>query len=720
VTAEFPPGYRVITAEEAEERFAVSAEIWYPYQEFTDEQEIRLFEGGLNAPDGLQPYPGEDWSPYNVIVDGDLVTDSEVALFDDSGGHFLLVTGDLRARSLSMVGCPNVVVRGDLTVTAGVIGRRGEDGGLLVVKGRTRAPLVMNVLYFNMEFGHPPEAVVCGDRYRMDCPVDFENDDALVAAVRPEFVGADGMIDDGLVDEALAEGRPVLRPGALPPHLATEAELDALLANADDVTELDLSGRRLRAFPEKVLRFPNLRRLLLADNEGIGDVPDAIGTLTALEELDLDDTGLTRLPETIGALQRLRVLDISDNRFTELPDALGDLAELRVLRAHRLATGFPTMVTRLPELRSLDLGLAVLDELPDDLLQLSTLEELRLNGALGHVERLPDLAKLPRLRLLWVSGRSGNDGRYPKRELVAGIWDITTLEDLDLDRWDEYEDRPGLVLPADAFARMPPLKRVDLSFNGFTTLPEPFYRLENLEFADLRYTKLTGETLDRIAATFPRVRMDLRDIDARSDVDDPGFQRIHAMVQDGAQQAAHGDYEESVETLRVALDLCTSGARYSEYDRLYALYSIVDSLGRLAVGATGDRRTELSDRLIGYAETALAQVPDHVWHFTDLGAFQEEVVRRCGNALAWHLMERGDLDEALSIVERSVAVAGSGDHDYIRDTKVRILLKAGREHDAFVIVDQVLARAPGFGDFADLKDAPEYLRWKASAEGGVA
>lgn len=726
MTAEFAPGYRVITADEAEERFSVSDAIWYPYQEFTDEQEIRLYEGGLRTSDGVKSFPDADWSPFNVIVDGDLVTDGDVELFDYSGGHFLVVTGDLRARNVLLMGCPNVVVRGDLIVTGGVLGRQGEDGGVLVVHGHTRAPVVMNLLYFNMEFGQPPEAVVCGDRHRMNCPVDFENGDDLTAAARPEVVGADGDVDDGLVEEALADGRPVLRPGALPPHLAAEAELDALLARADEVTELDLSERRLRAFPEKVLRFPNLRRLSLSGNDEIGSVPAGIATLTALEELDLNGTGLSGLPETIGALQRLRVLDISRNPFTELPDALGDLAQLREFRGLFLRTGFPTMVTRLPELRVLDLSMSVLDELPDDLLQLSTLEELRLNGSLGEVDRLPDLAKLPRLRVLHVDGRSGNASRYPKRELLAGIWDITTLEDLGIDRWSEQEDRPALVLPADAFARLPHLTHVDLSFNAVTTLPEPFYRLANLEFVDLRYTKLTGETLDRIGATFPRVRMDLRNIDARSDVDDPGFQRIHAMVKDGARAAGDGDYEQSVETLREALALCTPGARYAEYDRLYALYSIVDSLGRLAVDATGDRWTALSDQLIGYAEEALAEVPDQIWHFTDFGAFQEEVARRCGNALAWHLMERGDLGAALSIVERALTVAQSGDHDYIRDTKVRILLKAGRDHDAYVLVDQVLARDPWFDDFADLRDAPEYLAWKASAsasasaEGGVA
>ncbi|GIJ67256.1 leucine-rich repeat domain-containing protein [Virgisporangium ochraceum] len=717
MTVEFPPGYSVISAAEAEERFAVSADIWYPYTDFADEQEIRLYEGGLHVPGGVMSHPHTDWSPYNVIVDGDLVTDGDVDLYEDGSGHFLVVTGDLRARSVVMAGCPNVVVRGDLTATGGVLGRRGDDGGLLVVAGHTRAPVVLNLLYFNMEFGRPPEAVVCGDPDRMGGQVDFEDDEDLAAAAWPYVVGADGTLDDERVAAALTGGRPVLRPGALPPHLAAEAELDALLERADEVTELDLSERRLRAFPEKVLRFPNLRRLSLAGNDGLGKVPKAIATLTALEVLDLSDTGLRKLPKAIGALSRLRALDISDNRFRRLPDTLGDLAELRELRIRRLSTGFPRAVTRLPRLRVLDLSLSVLDELPDDLLQLSTLEELYLDGALGGVERLPDLAKLPRLRVLRMDGRSGNGGRYPSRDLLAGIWDITTLEDLGIDRWGKEKGRPALVLPADAFVRMPGLKRIDLSFNPLTSLPEPFYRLTDLEFVDLRYTELDGATLDRIAATFPRVRMDLRHVEARSDVDDPTWRRVNDLVKTGATAAAEGRYEDSVATLERAVDLCRPGARYSDYDHLYARYSIVDSLGRLGEG----------DRLIAHAEAALAEVPAAIWHFTDLGAFQEEVLRRCGNALAWHLMERGDLDRALSTVEHALTVAPSGEHDYIRDTKVRILLRQGRDHDAYVVVDQVLARDPLFGDFADLRESPEFLRWRdarsasgSAAEGGVA
>jgi hypothetical protein len=41
-----PAGYQVISADDAEARYAVSADVEFPYRDFAD-QEIRLYEGGL-------------------------------------------------------------------------------------------------------------------------------------------------------------------------------------------------------------------------------------------------------------------------------------------------------------------------------------------------------------------------------------------------------------------------------------------------------------------------------------------------------------------------------------------------------------------------------------------------------------------------------------------------------------------------------------------------
>ncbi|WP_158711424.1 leucine-rich repeat domain-containing protein [Streptomyces xylophagus] len=533
-TTTSPTGYRVITVEEAEERFGVSADVSHPYQDFADEQEIRLYEGGLTVAGGLEAEPDGDWVPYNTIVDGDLTVGGDVEWWDSQSGNFLLVTGDLRARHVLLSGCPSVVVRGDVSISGVIQGSYGDDGGFLTVGGRTRAEAVISSLYFNMDFAGQPEALLIADPHRTSHPVDF-TDEELDDLVLPGLLAKDETADERAISAALRAGQPVLRPGIRPSHLLALDELDALLPRAAEVTELDLSDRKLRRFPEQLYAFTNLRVLSLADNDAIGELGERIGELTALEELDVSGTELTGLPESVGRLRNLRVLNISGNAFTTLPEQLGDLPRLEVLRAARLTcpvpeaiarlvtlreldlsnlqpgeynslVAFPTPVTRLPALRSLNLSQVFLETVPDDLLALTALEELDLRGSLSALlPRLPDLARLPRLRVLRLSGRTPWSFQpEPGRELLAGVWEITTLEHLEIDGWGEKTQGGQVVrtaftaLPDDAFARMPGLRRVNLSFNELRTLPESLFALRQLEAADLRHTELDKATVERL------------------------------------------------------------------------------------------------------------------------------------------------------------------------------------------------------------------------------
>ncbi|MDF5755311.1 hypothetical protein [Spongiactinospora sp. TRM90649] len=741
-----PPGYRVITAEEAEELFSVSDDVAHPYEDFADEQEIRLYEGGLRVAGDLESVTDDDWVPYNVIVDGDLTVAGDLSWWDGASGNFLLVTGDVRARNVILAGCPDVVVRGDLVVSGGVQGSYGDDGGALTVRGRTQAQIIINTLYFNMSFGSQPEAVLAANPSSTSCPVDF-TDDELADVVLPEFLDGD-YVDTRKTGKALCAGRPILRAGVRPSHVAAAEELEALSERAAEVTTLDLSKRKLRGLPERLFAFRELRVLSLAGNDDIGELDERIGDLASLRELDLSGMGLRELPETIGKLSELRVLDISGNQFERLPDAIGNLSRLEVLRARRLScpvpdaldrlhrlreldlhglqpgeynerVDFPSPVIRLPGLKSLDLSHVWLSSIPDDLLRLTELSELALSGSLSSgVERLPDLAKLPRLRVLRLSGNTPWAFQpEPSRDLLAGVWAIATLERLEIDRWGEetYEGRTVRTaftsLPDDAFARMPGLRRLDLSFNELTELPESFYALDRLESVDLRFTKLSKATLGRLTTAFPRVRLDLRDVKTTTKSKDPTWRAVHALVRTGSAALEADKRKKAVRVFEEALDHCVPGAAFSEYDRLYALYGLIEALGHL-VGSAGDDRPAMVEKLTGYAELALSLVPEVIWHYTDEGEFQEEVVRLAGNALAWHLMRAGDLERALATVERAVSVAAKPEYDHIRDTQVRVLVEMGRTEQAYLIVDQVLTRDPGFRDFADFAASAGFQEWR--------
>lgn len=210
-TTTSPAGCRVITADEAEARFDAGADLQYPYQDFADEQEIRLYEGGLHVAGSLEREGGDDWSPCNVIVDGDLTVDGDLRWWDFASGSFLLVTGDLRARNVLLSGCPDVVVRGDLTVTTGIHGHHGDDGGCLTVKGLVRAEIVISTLYFNLDFAPHTNAPV------------IDTTDELNALVLSELLDRDGQADADKISESLSAGRPVLRPGV---RLLRPAPLD--------------------------------------------------------------------------------------------------------------------------------------------------------------------------------------------------------------------------------------------------------------------------------------------------------------------------------------------------------------------------------------------------------------------------------------------------------------------------------------------------------------
>ena len=173
--------------------------------------------------------------------------------------------------------------------------------------------------------------------------------------------------------------QPLASPRPQLPDLRTPDALAALRAgHLALATRLDLRGCGLRELP-----------------------PEVLALAETLEALDLSGNRLAALPEAFARLHKLRVLFCSDNAFTELPAVLGRCAALDIVgfKANRIervaAQALP------PALRWLILTDNRIAELPESLGTCPRLQKLMLAG--NRLRRLPrrigDCQRLELVRL---------------------------------------------------------------------------------------------------------------------------------------------------------------------------------------------------------------------------------------------------------------------------------------------------------------------------------
>jgi hypothetical protein len=117
-------------------------------------------------------------------------------------------------------------------------------------------------------------------------------------------------------------------------------DYDPESGNNDDayfpLQTIDLSANNLQGpLFEELFGFLELEGLFMDGNLKIsGNIPEAVGQLTKLIDLDLDDNALTgTLPNALYGITSLRAIDLNDNNLEgELSDAIGSLQNLEVLQ----------------------------------------------------------------------------------------------------------------------------------------------------------------------------------------------------------------------------------------------------------------------------------------------------------------------------------------------------------------------------------------------------
>ncbi|XP_028248987.1 leucine-rich repeat and calponin homology domain-containing protein 1 isoform X4 [Parambassis ranga] len=148
-------------------------------------------------------------------------------------------------------------------------------------------------------------------------------------------------------------------------------EFPRTAANHDltDTVEADLSKNRLTDVPSEVCHLVALETLNLYHN-CIRTIPDSVISLQSLTSLNLSRNQLSSLPACLCGLP-LRVLNASNNKLVSLPETIGQLHRLMELDIScNEITALPRHIGRLKALRELNVRRNLLCVLPEDLADL--------------------------------------------------------------------------------------------------------------------------------------------------------------------------------------------------------------------------------------------------------------------------------------------------------------------------------------------------------------
>ncbi len=290
-----------------------------------------------------------------------------------------------------------------------------------------------------------------------------------------------------------------------------EAEQRIEAARQEGATELDLSLMGLAEVPEAIGSLAQLQELNLFNNQ-LTALPEAIGSLTQLQELDLSYNQLTALPEAIGSLAQLQKLSLANNQLIKLPEAIGSLAQLQSLNLyHNQLTTLPESLGKLTQLQILILVGNNLVVLPQRLDNLNRLKVLSLSS--NPFAFLPEqLEKLTQLQHLYLSGIKLNSlptwlSQFPELEtlglssnelnnLPESLSQLPRLRDLQLGSsehmegidfsYGQYSDIcNNLTLLPEWVGHLTQLRKLDLQGCSLIDLPLSLSRLEHLELIRL-------------------------------------------------------------------------------------------------------------------------------------------------------------------------------------------------------------------------------------------
>ncbi|XP_063298929.1 DISP complex protein LRCH3 isoform X1 [Pelobates fuscus] len=217
--------------------------------------------------------------------------------------------------------------------------------------------------------------------------------------------------------------------------------------NLQALTFLNISRNQLTSLPGYLCSLP--LKVLIASNNKLDSLPEEIGALRHLTELDVSCNEIQTLPAQIGKLESLRDFNIRRNHLMQLPDELADLPLVRLDFSCNKVTSIPVCYRNLRHLQNITLDNNPLQSPPAQICikgKIHIFKYLNIEACKSAPD-LPDYERRPH------GFSTCHDDTYPLRTYGALDSGFNSVDSGDK-RWsgneptDEFTDLP--LRPSDA------------------------------------------------------------------------------------------------------------------------------------------------------------------------------------------------------------------------------------------------------------------------------
>nr|XP_009929548.1 PREDICTED: leucine-rich repeat and calponin homology domain-containing protein 3 [Opisthocomus hoazin] len=121
--------------------------------------------------------------------------------------------------------------------------------------------------------------------------------------------------------------------------------------NLQSLTFLNISRNQLSTLPVHLCSLP--LKVLIASNNKLVSIPEEIGQLRQLTELDVSCNEIQTIPPQIGSLESLRDLNVRRNNLVRLPEELAELPLIRLDFSCNKITTIPVCYRNLRHLQTI-------------------------------------------------------------------------------------------------------------------------------------------------------------------------------------------------------------------------------------------------------------------------------------------------------------------------------------------------------------------------------